>query len=111
MMDPFERAPAHIRDLYKKYQKGAADMLRDTQILDLRNSFPDKIRVVGSISSETIISACLELEDDRISAQHDLLREAPVDKLIIEHADLPGGLPVDISEHSDTRKGSLSFRT
>jgi hypothetical protein len=91
IMDPFEKPPAQLKDLYKQYQKTTADISKDPNILDLRAVSNHAIQAVGSICSDDIISACLEVEGDRDSAHHHLLREVTVDKPVLEHPHMPGG--------------------
>jgi hypothetical protein len=90
-MDAFEKPPANLTDLYKTY-RSHADVFKDPHVLDLRDPSADNLKNMGSISSQSIISACLELEDTslRTSEYDELLRVVTADKPILEHTDMPG---------------------
>jgi hypothetical protein len=90
-MDPFEKPPAHLRDVFKTY-RSTAETSKDPHVLDLRVVSTDILKTTGWISSTAIISACTELENGRPSTYGELRGVVEADKPILEHPDVPGNI-------------------
>lgn len=90
-LDPYQRPPDGIRNVYKIYQKmKLGDLDQDTGIIDLQKSLhtsaKDKVRIVQEWSSEDLTAAfrAFSGQDDQTYAA--LPPRIPV----YEHADMPG---------------------
>jgi hypothetical protein len=90
-MDPHQRPPESIKNVYKKYQKmKLKDLDRDPDILDLSNEPPtsakSKLRVVEEWRGEdlTAIFRAFGGQDA------DMDDEVPERVLVFEHEDMPG---------------------
>ena len=93
-LNPYERPPEHIREIFKRYQKVKPSYMDQDDILidfDNINHHGSSIRQVGLLSKEIILRACNAIEngDDNSETAESLLlniRERP----IFEHSNLPG---------------------
>ena len=96
-LDPHERPPDGIRNVYKKYQKTKLnDLDLDGDIIDLSSdasaSSNSKVRVVKRYTAEdlTVIFRSFAGEDEEPELQDmDMPRSIPV----YEHEDMPGRIP------------------
>jgi hypothetical protein len=88
-LDPREKPPLIIRETYKSHQKlRYVDGDADGTLLDLKD---ERVHEIGVISGETILKACLAIEDYTLSDEmREDLREISTERPIYEHADLPG---------------------
>ncbi|KZM24127.1 uncharacterized protein EKO05_0010802 [Ascochyta rabiei] len=90
-LDPHQRPPDSIKDVYKKYQKMKwNDLDQDPDIVDLPDDTPtsakDKVRIVEEWSSEDLTAAFRAF-----SGQERLIYAAlPSTIPVYEHADMPG---------------------
>jgi hypothetical protein len=90
-LDPHQRPPDSVKEVYKKYQKmKPKDLDRDLDIVDLPDSLhtsaKDQVRIVGEWSGHNLSAAfrAFSGRDGQIYA--DLPPRTPV----YEHADMPG---------------------
>jgi alkylated DNA repair protein alkB family protein 1 len=92
-LDPHERPPDGIRNVYKKYQKmKPKELEKDEDIVDLANddaALPEKVRIVRELDIKTLSSAFRAFAgtetDDKL---FDQLPTAPI--AVYEHDDMPG---------------------
>ncbi|KAF1925897.1 oxidoreductase [Didymella exigua CBS 183.55] len=90
-LDPYQRPPESIKDVYKKYQKMRPKNLeRDLDIVDLPDSLntsaKDKVRIVEEWSGHDLTAAFWAFSGQDAQAYADLPPKIPV----YEHADMPG---------------------
>lgn len=90
-LDPHQRPPDCIKDVYKKYQKmKPKDLDRDPDILDLPDSLDtsakEKVRIVEEWSGNELTAAFRAFSGQDGQTYADLPRRLPV----YEHADMPG---------------------
>lgn len=90
-MDPHQRPPDSIKDVYKKYQKmKSKDLDQDPDIVDLPTSLhtsaKDKVRIVEEWSGNDLTAAfrAFSGQDEQTYA------ELPARIPVYEHADMPG---------------------
>lgn len=92
-LDPHERPPDGIRNVYKKYQKmGLAQLHQDTEIIDISSqetaSLNNKVRVVEQHEAEQLTATFRAFAgQDMVALDPDLPSSMPV----YEHEDMPGG--------------------
>lgn len=88
-LDPRARPPSIIQETYKQLQKlWKPSGEPDAPILDLRD---ECVRAVGFLSRETILQACLAIEEhplDELSKR--ALYESIAECKVYEHVELPG---------------------
>lgn len=90
-LDPHQRPPDSIKDVYKKYQKmKPKDLDRDLDIVDLPGSLDtsakEKVRIVEEWSGHELTAAFRAFSGQDGQTYTDLPRRIPV----YEHADMPG---------------------
>ena len=92
-LDPHERPPDGIRNVYKKYQKmGLEQLNQDTEIIDMSSqetaSLNNKVRVVKQHEAEQLTATFRAFAgQDMVALDPDLPSSMPV----YEHEDMPGG--------------------
>lgn len=90
-LDPHQRPPDSIRDVYKKYQKlKQKDLDQDLDIVDLPDSLDtsakDKVRIVEEWTGHDLTAAFRAFSGQDGQTYADLPLKIPV----YEHADMPG---------------------
>ncbi|KAF3042753.1 hypothetical protein E8E12_009903 [Didymella heteroderae] len=90
-LDPHQRPPDDIKDVYKKYQKmKPKDLDRDLDIVDLPDSLAtsakDKVRIVEDWSGHDLTAAFRAFSGQEGQMYADLPPRIPV----YEHVDMPG---------------------
>jgi alkylated DNA repair protein alkB family protein 1 len=94
-LDPHERPPMSIRNVYKKYQKmKLKDLDRDQEIIDLSSdasaSSSSKVRVVKQYAAEDLTATFRAFAGEDAKLENmGLLNPIPV----YEHEDMPGRSP------------------
>lgn len=85
-LDPYQRPPDGIRNVYKKYQKMILqDLNRDREIVDLENhGTGDKMIVINTLEPALLENAFKAYTET--GELHSSLSPVPV----YEHADMPG---------------------
>jgi len=90
-LDPHQRPPESVKDVYKKYQKmEPKDLDQDLDIVDLPDSLntsaKDKVRIVKEWSGHDLTAAFRAFSGQDGQTYADLPPRIPV----YEHADMPG---------------------
>lgn len=93
-LDPHQRPPDRIKDVYKKYQKmKPKDLDQDLNIVDLPESLntsaKDKFRIVDELNGHDLTAAFQAFSGQAGQTYADLPPNIPV----YEHADMPGKTP------------------
>ena len=90
-LDPHERPPEHIRNVYKKYQKMKSHQLdTDDAILDLERDHPDldrRLRVVEEWDPERLTATFSQFSGDQANLESP---PQPAKVPVYEHQDMPG---------------------
>lgn len=90
-LDPHERPPEHIRNVYKKYQKMKSHQLdTDNAILDLERDHPDldrRLRVVEEWDPERLTATFSRFSGDQANMES---TPQPSKVPVYEHQDMPG---------------------
>ena len=93
-LDPHEKPPDHIRNVYKKYQKmKLRDLGKDPDIIDFKRGLSDEqkrhIKVIKEHKPEELAPAFRAFEgiQEPIDSQGSLI-DSPI--LVYEHSDMPG---------------------
>jgi alkylated DNA repair protein alkB homolog 1 len=93
-LNPHEKPPAHIRDIFKRYQKiKAADLTQDADLVDFERlgRHASSVHEIGLLDRETLLKACKAIEDESEETEisRSLLPEA-LERPIYEYTNLPG---------------------
>jgi hypothetical protein len=104
-LDPHQRPPDSIKNVYKKYQKiKLKDLDQDLDIVDLpaslHTSAKDKVRIVEEWSGDNLTAAFRAFSGQDGQTYTTLPARIPV----YEHADMPGKAQMDCS-------GSVSYHS
>ena len=93
-LDPHEKPPDHIRNVYKKYQKmKLRDLDKDPDIIDFKRGLSEEqkrnIKVIKEYKPEELASAFRAFEgiQEPTDSQGSLI-DSPI--LVYEHSNMPG---------------------
>jgi hypothetical protein len=88
-LDPRAKPPQIIKDTYKSHQKlRVLDGDAGSKLLDVND---ENVHEVGTVSRETILEACLAVENEKDTLElRDSLYQSILERPIYEHTDLPG---------------------
>lgn len=95
-LDPLERPPDGIRNVYKKYQKMKQhDLEKDADVVDLTNTddeaLPESVRIVREVDVDTLNSAFRAFAGSE--ADGTLLDQLPTSPIAVyEHENMPGNM-------------------
>jgi hypothetical protein len=93
-LNPHEKPPVHIREIFKHYQKTtASELTTDTNLVDFRilGQQAGYLHEVGLLDRQTVRRACMAIENENHGSEisNTLLPEF-LERPIFEHSHLPG---------------------